>query len=48
MTAVWCGIGYYLVNHSFFANRMKRIGHLVLPFLLVGLGFYIMVGEFTK
>ncbi|HLN35657.1 MAG TPA: cadmium resistance transporter [Nitrososphaeraceae archaeon] len=48
MTAVWCSIGYYLVNHSFLANRIWRIGHLILPFVLIGLGIYIMVGEFTK
>jgi cadmium resistance protein CadD (predicted permease) len=48
MTIVWCSIGYYLVNHSFLANRIRRLGHLVLPFVLIGLGIYIMVGEFTK
>ena len=48
MTAVWCGVSYYLVNHSFLANRIQRIGHLVLPFVLIGLGIYIMVGEFIK
>ena len=34
-TAVWCNIGYYLVNHSFLANRIQRLGHLVLPFVLI-------------
>jgi cadmium resistance protein CadD (predicted permease) len=48
MTAVWCSIGYYLVNHSFLANKIRRIGHLVLPFVLIGLGIYIMIGEFIK
>ena len=45
MTAVWCIIGHYLVNHSFLANNVRRIGHLILPFVLIGLGIYIMVGE---
>lgn len=48
MTAVWSSIGYYLVNHSFLANKIWRIGHLVLPFVLIGLGIYIMIGEFIK
>ena len=48
MTAVWCGVSYYLVNHSFLANSIQRIGHLVLPFVLIGLGISIMVGEFIK
>jgi cadmium resistance protein CadD (predicted permease) len=43
MTAVWCSIGYYLVNHSFLANRIRRIGHLILPFVLIALGIYIMI-----
>jgi cadmium resistance protein CadD (predicted permease) len=42
MTAAWCAIGYYLVNHSFLASRIRRFGHLVLPFVLIGLGTYIL------
>ena len=45
MTAIWCSIGYYLVNHSFVATRIRRIGHLILPFVLIGLGIYITIGE---
>jgi cadmium resistance protein CadD (predicted permease) len=48
MTAVWCSVSNYLVNHSFLANSIQRIGHLILPFVLIGLGIYIMVGEFIK
>jgi hypothetical protein len=48
ITAVLCSIGYYLVNHSFLANNICRIGHLILPFVLTGLGIYIMVGEFIN
>ena len=48
MTAVWCSVSYYLVNHSILANCIQRTGHLILPFVLIGLGIYIMVGEFIK
>jgi cadmium resistance protein CadD (predicted permease) len=48
MTAVWCSVSYYLVNHSFLANNIQSTGHLILPFVLIGLGIYIMVGEFIK
>ena len=48
MTAIWCSVSYFLVNHSFLANSIQRIGHLILPFVLIGLGIYIMVGEFIK
>lgn len=46
MTALWCSMGYYLVNHSFLANNIRRIGHLILPFVLIGLGIYIITEEF--
>jgi cadmium resistance protein CadD (predicted permease) len=46
MTAVWCAFGYYLVNRSFLASRIRRFGHLVLPFVLIGLGIYILVTGF--
>jgi cadmium resistance protein CadD (predicted permease) len=48
MTAIWCSVGYYLVNHSLLANSIRRIGHLILPFVLIGLGISIMVEEFIK
>jgi len=46
MTALWCSIGFYLVHHSFLANRIQRIGHIVLPFVLIGLGLYIIIDHF--
>ena len=46
LTAVWCGIAAYLVNHSFLANRFRRIASRVLPFILIGLGIYILVEAF--
>ncbi len=48
MTAIWCSVGYYLVNHGVLANSIRRISHLILPFVLIGLGIYIMVEEFIK
>jgi len=46
MTALWCSIGFYLVNHSFLANKIQRIGHIILPFVLIGLGLYIIIDHF--
>lgn len=48
MTAVWCSVGYYFVNHSLLVQSVCHIGHLILPLVLIGLGIYIMVGGFTK
>lgn len=46
MTAVWCAIGYYLVRHPLLERRMRRLGHVVLPFVLIGLGLYILTDSF--
>ena len=42
MTAVWCIAAYYLVNHPLVALKIRRIGHIILPFVLIGLGIYIL------
>jgi cadmium resistance protein CadD (predicted permease) len=42
LTVVWCAFTYYLVNHPVIATRIKRIGDITTPFVLIGLGFYIL------
>ncbi len=44
MTAVWCAAGYGLVNNRVAGQHVGRYGHVVLPFVLVGLGLYILSG----
>jgi cadmium resistance protein CadD (predicted permease) len=46
MTAVWCTMGYYLVRHPLLEKRMRRFGRVVLPFVLIGLGIYILTEAF--
>jgi cadmium resistance protein CadD (predicted permease) len=46
LTGVWCGLAAYLVNHSFLADRFRRVAGKVLPFVLIGLGLYILVEAF--
>ena len=46
MTAVWCIIAYYLVNRPLLASRVRHIGNIVMPFALIGLGIYIVIGSF--
>jgi cadmium resistance protein CadD (predicted permease) len=46
LTGVWCGVAFYLVNHSFLAARFRRIASRILPFVLIGLGLYIMAEAF--
>jgi cadmium resistance protein CadD (predicted permease) len=43
MTAVWFVGAYSLVNHPLVASRICRIGRIVMPFVLIGLGVYILV-----
>jgi cadmium resistance protein CadD (predicted permease) len=46
LTAVWCGIAAYLVNHSFLANGFRCIGIRAMPFVVIGLGIYILSKAF--
>lgn len=46
LTGVWCGVASYLVNHSFLADRFRRITSRISPFVLIGLGLYIMAEAF--
>jgi cadmium resistance protein CadD (predicted permease) len=43
LTALWCFLANYLVKHSFLADIFRHIGNRVLPFVLIGLGLYILV-----
>ena len=46
MTAVWCISSYYFVNHPLVAARIRHVGAIVLPFVLIGLGIYILSESF--
>ena len=46
VTAVWCALAYYLVNHRLIASRLSSAGHIILPFVLIGLGVYILTDAF--
>lgn len=46
MTAVWCTAAHFFVNHPLVASRVRHIGTIVLPFVLIGLGIYILTDSF--
>lgn len=48
MTAIWCSIAYYLTNHPLIANRLKKVGHVLFPCVLIGLGIYILFSSFLQ
>ena len=42
MTALWCAAGYWLVQHPLVGAHIRRYGHIILPFVLTGLGLYVL------
>ena len=42
LVAVWCAIGYALVKAPLIGNPLRQYGHRILPFVLIGLGLYIL------
>jgi cadmium resistance transport/sequestration family protein len=43
MVAVWCGLAVQLAKHSMIAIMLNRYGDRIIPFLLIGLGVYILI-----
>jgi cadmium resistance protein CadD (predicted permease) len=46
LTGLWCAIAYHLVNRPLIASSIKRTGTVALPFVLIGLGVYILAEAF--
>ena len=42
MTALWIAMAHGLVAHPTLGAPIRRYGHIVVPFVLIGLGFYIL------
>jgi len=45
LIAVWCFVGYYLGNHPAVKRIAGRYGHILVPFVLIGLGIYIIASS---
>lgn len=43
LVAVWCAIADYLANHPTIAPFLSRYAHRFVPFVLIGLGLYILM-----
>jgi cadmium resistance transport/sequestration family protein len=48
LLGVWCCAGYFLSRHPAIAQIIKRHGHVLVPFVLVGLGVYILIESGTS
>jgi cadmium resistance protein CadD (predicted permease) len=44
MTALWVGLAHRLVNHARAGVPIRRYGHITAPFVLIGLGLFILYG----
>ena len=42
MSTVWCGIAYLLVHNPFLGKPLRRYGHGILPFVLIGVGLFVL------
>jgi cadmium resistance protein CadD (predicted permease) len=42
MTAIWCFLAHAMVNHPKLGSPIRRYGHRVTPFVLIGLGVLIL------
>ncbi|WP_193195569.1 cadmium resistance transporter [Nostoc sp. MG11] len=49
MVGVWCAVAYFLARQTTIAYILNRYGKTAVPFILIGLGLYIMYerGTFT-
>lgn len=42
MVAVWLAFSHWLVNHPFLGAPIRRFGHIIVPFVLIGIGFFVL------
>ncbi|SRR5579883_1989679 len=47
LISVWCGIAYQLTRHPALACVLTRYGHAIVPFVLIGLGIFILLDNGT-
>ncbi|MCF4969327.1 cadmium resistance transporter [Nostoc sp. CMAA1605] len=43
LVSVWCYVAYQLTLHPVIARFLTRYGHAIVPFILIGLGIYILI-----
>jgi len=48
LLGIWCLVGYVITRHPAVAISVSRYGHIVVPFVLVALGIYIIVESGTS
>jgi cadmium resistance transport/sequestration family protein len=47
LIGVWCYVAYQLTRHPVVARILTRYGDAIIPFILIGLGIYILIDNGT-
>ena len=47
MLAVWCVGGFFIGSHRAVKRTLSSYGHIIVPFVLIGLGIYIIIESGT-
>lgn len=49
MVAMWLAFSHWLVNHPSLGAPIRRFGHIIVPFVLIGIGFFVLyeAGSFS-
>jgi len=47
LLAVWCYLGYLLAHQQLIANTLQSKGHIIAPFIFIGLGIIILIKHET-
>ena len=47
MLAVWCVGGFFIGSHRVVKQTLSSYGHIIVPFVLIGLGIYIIIESGT-
>jgi cadmium resistance protein CadD (predicted permease) len=47
LTGVWCFLTYYFIRRPLMASRMNYLSQIISPFVLIGIGVYILLDSFV-
>jgi cadmium resistance protein CadD (predicted permease) len=47
LVAIWCLIARFLVTHPVIGGAIRRVAHAILPYVLIGLGAWILLRSLT-
>ncbi len=47
MILIWCYVSFRLVENRILGDRIKKYGHIILPFVLIFIGIIILVRSFV-